>query len=71
VITSTSIDDGNCSTLRTPEFLAWLLALRDSRAKARVVEQIERLTVGNPGHSKSVGSGVLELKIDYGPGYRV
>jgi len=57
--------------VRTREFAEWLLALRDKRAKARIVERTARLADGNPGHSRSVGSGVVELKIDYGPGYRV
>ena len=47
------------------------MALRDLRARARVQARIERLIGGNPGDIKPVGSGVSELRINYGPGYRV
>jgi putative addiction module killer protein len=52
-------------------FSEWLSALRDAKAKARIAIRIERLKSGNPGDCKSVGGGVHELRIDYGPGYRV
>ena len=52
-------------------FVAWLNSLRDERAIARVKTQIARLRLGNMGRARSVGEGVFELKIDYGPGYRV
>ena len=45
--------------------------LRDARAVARINVRIERLAAGNPGQVEPVGEGVSELKIDYGPGYRV
>jgi putative addiction module killer protein len=45
--------------------------LRDSRARARVAIRIDRLAEGNPGDVRPVGGGVSELRIDYGPGYRV
>ena len=57
--------------LKSAEFDAWLRKLKDSRAKARVLVRISRLSHGNPGDIKSVGEGVLEMRIDYGPGYRV
>jgi putative addiction module killer protein len=56
---------------RTAEFGRWLSSLRDQRALARIVSRIERLATGNPGDWRPVGTGVSELRIDYGPGYRV
>jgi len=56
---------------QTERFARWLENLRDLRARARVQARIERLIGGNPGDIKPVGSGVSELRINYGPGYRV
>ena len=56
---------------QTERFAQWLEDLRDLRARARVQARIERLIGGNPGDIKPVGSGVSELRINYGPGYRV
>jgi len=56
---------------QTTRFETWLSRLRDERAVARINIRIRRLSLGNPGDVKSVGSGVSELRIDYGPGYRV
>jgi len=56
---------------KTEIFAKWLDGLHDIRARARILVRIERLTAGNPGDVKSVGEGVSELRIDYGPGYRV
>jgi putative addiction module killer protein len=56
---------------QTERFAHWLRDLRDLRARARVQARIERLTGGNPGDAKPIGSGVSELRINYGPGYRV
>jgi putative addiction module killer protein len=56
---------------QTETFARWLAALRDDRAQARINTRIRRLSLGNPGDVKSVGEGVLEMRIDYGPGYRV
>jgi putative addiction module killer protein len=56
---------------RSETFDVWLRDLRDIRARARVEARILRLSQGNPGDVKSVGSGVSEMRIDYGPGYRV
>ena len=56
---------------KTEIFAKWLDGLHDIRARARILVRIERLAAGNPGDVKSVGEGVSELRIDYGPGYRV
>jgi putative addiction module killer protein len=55
----------------TRPFDNWLRSLRDSRARQRVRTRINRLRLGNFGDYKAVGDGVCELRIDYGPGYRV
>jgi putative addiction module killer protein len=55
----------------TEEFSKWLAALRDVRARAKVLVRIDRLAHGNPGDVEPVGEGVSELRINYGPGYRV
>ena len=52
-------------------FNRWLSRLRDRRAVARILLRIDRLASGNPGDTRAVGSGVSELRIDHGPGYRV
>ena len=56
---------------KTERFSTWLDSLTDIRARARIQVRIERLASGNAGDSKPVGKGVSELRIDYGPGYRV
>jgi putative addiction module killer protein len=56
---------------RTDLFAHWLDELSDIQARARVQVRIERLAVGNPGDVEPVGEGVSELRINYGPGYRV
>jgi putative addiction module killer protein len=56
---------------RTAEFDKWLKGLRDVRAKAKVLVRAERLALCNPGDVAPVGEGVSEMRIDYGPGYRV
>ena len=56
---------------KTEIFARWLDGLDDIRARARVLVRIERLAMGNPGDVKPVGEGVSEMRIDYGPGYRV
>jgi putative addiction module killer protein len=56
---------------QTASFASWLAGLRDDRARARINVRIRRLSLGSPGDVRSVGEGVLEMRIDYGPGYRV
>jgi putative addiction module killer protein len=56
---------------QTPAFARWLDSVRDRAAVARINVRIRRLSLGNPGDVRSVGSGVSELRIDYGPGYRI
>ncbi|WP_131111805.1 type II toxin-antitoxin system RelE/ParE family toxin [Sulfuricystis thermophila] len=56
---------------KTDLFAEWLDGLRDIQGRARIQARIERLAAGNPGDVEPVGEGVSELRIDYGPGYRV
>lgn len=56
---------------KTEVFAKWLDDLQDIRARVLVLVRIERLAAGNPGEVGPVGEGVSELKINYGPGYRV
>lgn len=56
---------------QTERFEAWLNRLADRIARSRILVRIDRLALGNPGDVKPVGQGVSELRIDYGPGYRV
>ena len=55
----------------TADYAKWFKGLRDSRTKARIDARIKRLSLGHPGDVKPVGSGVIEMRIGYGPGYRV
>jgi len=55
---------------RSDVFINWLNKLRDSEARARIVTRVKRLAEGNPGDSRFL-SDISELRIDYGPGYRV
>ncbi len=57
--------------LKSSTFDRWLRGLRDRDAKAKVEVRIRRLSLGNPGQFRSLKDGINELKIDYGPGYRV
>ena len=56
---------------KTDVFAHWLDQLKDVRARARVLVRLDRLAEGNPGDTEPVGEGVSELRINYGPGYRV
>jgi putative addiction module killer protein len=56
---------------QTETYAKWFAGLRDRVARARIDIRIRRLSLGNAGDAKPVGDGVSELKVDYGPGYRV
>jgi putative addiction module killer protein len=56
---------------QTEVYANWFASLRDRQARARIDVRIRRLSLGNPGDVRLVGEGVSELRIDYGPGYRV
>jgi putative addiction module killer protein len=56
---------------RTDAYTRWLRRLRDREARARINIRVRRLSLGNFGDVRPVGGGVSELRIDYGPGYRV
>ena len=56
---------------QTDVFVDWFAGLRDREARARIAVRIRRLSLGNAGDVRPVGGGVSELRIDYGPGYRV
>ena len=56
---------------KTAVFDAWFAKLRDRQAHARIAIRIDRLALGNPGDVKPVREGVSEMRIDYGPGYRI
>ncbi|MCG8338807.1 MAG: type II toxin-antitoxin system RelE/ParE family toxin [Proteobacteria bacterium] len=56
---------------KTETFAKWIDGLSDIRTRARILVRIERLAAGNPGDVKPVGENISEMRIDYGPGYRV
>lgn len=56
---------------QTETFARWFRKLRDRRAKARIQVRIDRLALGLTGDARPLGEGVSELRVDYGPGYRV
>ena len=55
----------------TEVFDAWLARLRDQRGRAKIRARFDRLLEGNPGDVRALGGGVTEMRIDFGPGYRV
>lgn len=57
--------------VKSATFDRWFNGLKDLQARARIAARLDRLALGNPSDVKSAGSGVSELRIDYGPGYRV
>jgi putative addiction module killer protein len=59
------------SVLQTDEFRDWLDRLRDDRAKARIAARIRRMERENPGEVRALGGGLIEMRIDFGPGYRI
>ena len=61
----------NIHVHKTEMFAKWLKGLRDQRARAVILSRVDRFTLGNFGLCASVGNGVSEAKIDYGPGYRL
>jgi putative addiction module killer protein len=64
-------NSSSCQIFKSATFDEWFANLQDRQAKARIAARIDRLAVGNPGDVKPVGSGVSEMRVDYGPGYRV
>ena len=56
---------------KTSEFHKWMKKLRDLRAKMHILSRLTQVEKGNLGDFKSVGNGILEMRIDYGPGYRL
>jgi len=56
---------------QTDVFIAWFARLRDRDARSRITVRLRRLSLGNPVDVKPVGEGVSEIRVDYGPGYRI
>jgi putative addiction module killer protein len=61
----------NFEVRKTGIFAEWFDRLRDEQARRRIQVRIDRLQCGNPGQHRALAGGVVELKIDYGPGYRI
>ncbi len=57
--------------LQTKSFERWFASVVDSQSRGRINARIRRLSLGNPGDVRPVGSGVSEMRIDFGPGYRI
>lgn len=62
---------GQVMILQTTQFRDWLNGLNDRKARLRIDDRLQRLASGNAGDSKSVGNGLQELRLHFGPGYRV
>jgi putative addiction module killer protein len=56
---------------KTDEYRDWIDSLKDLKGRARILVRVDRLIHGNPGQHRNLTEGVSELKIDFGPGYRV
>jgi putative addiction module killer protein len=56
---------------KTDEYAGWIDTLKDQAGRARILMRVERLIGGNPGQHRNLTGGVSELKVDFGPGYRV
>ena len=63
--------EGHVDLVQTEMFRAWLNGLRDRQARLRIDDRLRRLADGNAGDTKSVGDGVQELRLHFGPGYRI
>lgn len=66
-----SSEQGQITILQTELFRDWLEGLRDRKARLRIDDRLKRLAGGNAGDTKSVGDGVQELRLHFGPGYRI
>lgn len=62
---------GQVVIVQTADFRDWLVGLRDRKARLKIDDRLKRLASGNAGDTKSVGDGVQELRLHFGPGYRV
>lgn len=62
---------GHIEIIETEQFRDWLDGLRDRKARLRIDDRLKRLASGNAGDAKPVGDGVLELRLHFGPGYRI
>ena len=62
---------GQIEIVQSALFRDWLNGLRDRKARLRIDDRLKRLASGNAGDTKSVGDGVQELRLKFGPGYRV
>jgi putative addiction module killer protein len=62
---------GQIAVVETEQFRDWLDGLRDGKARVRIDDRLRRLANGNVGNTKSVGGGVQELRLHFGPGYRI
>ncbi|HEX7739730.1 MAG TPA: type II toxin-antitoxin system RelE/ParE family toxin [Marmoricola sp.] len=57
--------------VRTDEFETWIVKLKDLTGKGRILRRLDRLAQGNPGDARPIGKGISELRLNFGPGYRV